>query len=105
MPYVQLEGLIYTILILMDVNLKCALFYWEPLIYGFHKSMSTIAIPATMDQLSILVDDHWGAFNDIESIDALKYAQKRVTSKSFCRLSLEEILEVIRTKENSGLYR
>ncbi|MBI4762921.1 MAG: DUF1998 domain-containing protein [Chloroflexi bacterium] len=67
----------------------------------FPQILSTIAIPATTDKLSVLVDDHWGILNDVDSLDALKYAQKRGDLKSFAGCSLEEILEIIKSKKES----
>lgn len=69
----------------------------------FPQILSAIAIPATTDKLAILVEDHWGILNDIDSLDALKYAQKRGDLKSFAGYPLEEILDVIKSKRESTL--
>jgi len=68
----------------------------------FSQVMSTISIPDTTDKLSVLVNDNWGMLNDIDSLDALKYAQKRGDLKSFAGYPLEEIFTAIKSTKESG---
>lgn len=68
----------------------------------FSQVMSTISIPDSADRLVVLVNDNWGILNDIDSLDALKYAQKRGDLKAFLGFPLEEILATIKSKRESG---
>ncbi len=69
----------------------------------FSQVLSAISIPDAVDKLSLLVNDHWGMLNDIDSLDGLKYAQKRGDLKAFVGFSLEEILTAIKNKRESSV--
>jgi len=93
---------------LHDFDLDGCNLKMRPILLGasnlwFSQVMSAISIPDTTDKLSVLVNDNWGILNDIDSLDALKYAQKRGDLKAFVGYPLEEILAVIKSKKESGV--
>ncbi|MEK6750690.1 MAG: DUF1998 domain-containing protein [Chloroflexota bacterium] len=82
--------------------------HMRPILLGasnlwFPQVMSAIAIPATLDKLSVLVDDHWSVLNEITSLDILKFAQKTGQLKALAEYPLEEIWGVIQSKRDTGI--
>lgn len=68
----------------------------------FPQVMSAIAIPANMDKLSVLVDDHWAVLSEITSFEVLQFAQKTGQLKALAEYPLEEIWEIVQSKRDSG---
>jgi hypothetical protein len=65
---------------------------WFPIV------LSAISIPAAVDKLAQLVDEHWADMQDIDTIDAAKYACHPKRMPEFAEFQVEAIWAAIEKK-------
>lgn len=69
---------------------------WFPMV------MTALAIPRPTDKLGHLVDEHWAALKDIDSLEVTRYATAVSRMPFFAGYSAKDIWAAIQTKREAG---